>query len=100
MINPIDMRIQHLPLFEKPVSEQELNVNTPTFLDIFKSIAGEAAAAQEVKAQDILDIMLGDVDDLERVQTNITKAQVSLELLTSVRNSILDAYNDIIKMGI
>jgi flagellar hook-basal body complex protein FliE len=44
--------------------------------------------------------MLGDVDDLERIQSNITKAQISLELLVNVRNVTLEAYNEIIKMSI
>jgi flagellar hook-basal body complex protein FliE len=44
--------------------------------------------------------MLGNVDDLERIQANITKAQIAMELHTNTRNTALEAYNEIVKMGI
>jgi len=106
MINQIQNTLQPLqpasPLLggNKIQEQSDINISAPTFLDIFKNIVGETADAQNQKAKDMLDLMLGDVDDLERIQTNITKAQISLELLTNVRNATLEAYNEIIKMSI
>jgi len=99
MINNIQPIQPMTPLFDSPKTEQP-DVSAPTFLDVFKTIAGQAGETQSVKAQDMLDLMLGDVDDLERVQANITKAQIAMELLTNTRNAALEAYNEIIKMGI
>jgi len=100
MINQINPNLRGLtPLLDtKPLSEQ--NVDMPTFIDVFKRIAGDAASSQQVRAQDMLDLMLGEVDDLERIQINIAKAQISMELLTNVRNAVLESYNEIIKMSI
>ena len=99
MINQITKPVGLTPLLDtKPLKEQDIDM--PTFLDVFKRIAGDAASNQQIKAQDMLDIMLGNVDDLERVQTNITKAQLSMELLTNTRNAMLEAYNEIVKMSI
>jgi flagellar hook-basal body complex protein FliE len=81
-------------------TKNDLKAGAPTFLDVYKNILGEAAGTQSQKAADMLDLMLGDVDDLERIQSNITKAQISLELLVNVRNVTLEAYNEIIKMSI
>ncbi|MCL2696922.1 MAG: flagellar hook-basal body complex protein FliE [Oscillospiraceae bacterium] len=67
---------------------------------MFKSIMGGAADTQAQKSQDMLDLMLGNVDDLERISSNVTKAQVALELLVNTRNVALEAYNEIIKMSI
>jgi len=104
MIIPIGDRISPIQPIKNPFLEEqkteELPVGAPTFLDVFKSIIGETAAAQDQKAQDMLDLMLGDVDDIERIQANITKAQVSMELLVTVKNSTVEAYNEIIKMSI
>ena len=87
------------PLIDtKPIQNQD--VDMPTFIDVFKRIAGDAATSQQVKSQDMLDLMLGDVDDLERIQANMTKAQISMELLVNVRNATLEAYNEIVKMSI
>ncbi|MCL2019916.1 MAG: flagellar hook-basal body complex protein FliE [Oscillospiraceae bacterium] len=102
MINQIYSPLKPIAPIPGAYTVQDGNINTkvPTFLDVFKSLVGETAAAQEQKAKDILDVMLGDADDLERIQPNIAKAQISLELLTNVRNATLDSYNEIIKMSI
>jgi len=102
MINQIQNTLQPVsPLLGNRNQAPEVSdLRTPNFIDVFKNIVTETSAAQDQKAKDILDLMLGDVDDLERIQTNITKAQVSLELLINVRNATLEAYNEIIKMSI
>ncbi|MCL2637710.1 MAG: flagellar hook-basal body complex protein FliE [Oscillospiraceae bacterium] len=102
MINQINSQIQPLGglLGNQNTQKDELNINSPSFLDVFKSIAGGAAQTQAQKSQDMLDLMLGNVDDLERIGSNMTKAQVALELLVNVRNTTLEAYNEIIKMSI
>jgi len=103
MVNNINQFRPIQPLgdmFDKPKSDEQNAVGTPTFLDVFKGIVGEANETQTLKTQDMLDLMLGNVDDLERVQANITKAQIAMELLTTTRNTALEAYNEIIKMGI
>ncbi|MDR2558266.1 MAG: flagellar hook-basal body complex protein FliE [Oscillospiraceae bacterium] len=78
----------------------DVSINAPNFLDVFKSIVGGAADTHAQKSQDMLDLMLGNVDDLERISANQTKAQVALELLVNTRNVTLEAYNEIIKMSI
>jgi len=88
------------PMFGPPKSEETVGAGAPTFLDVFKSIMGETVAAQEQKSRDMLDLMLGDVDDLVSIQNNIVKAQISLEVMTAVKNSVVEAYNEIIKMNI
>ena len=104
MIDPIGARISPIPPIRNPFEEQQKTeappAGTPTFLDVFKNIVGEANAAQEQRTQDMFDLLLGDVDDIERIQANITKAQVSLELLVTVKNATVEAYNEIIKMSI
>jgi flagellar hook-basal body complex protein FliE len=99
MINNIQQMQPLGSLFEAPKPEKT-DAAAPTFLDVFRNIVGDANQTQAIKAQDMLDLMLGDVDDLERVQANITKAQIAMELLTNTRNTVLEAYNEIIKMGI
>jgi flagellar hook-basal body complex protein FliE len=99
MVNQINTSILPLGINGKPQIENQ-NFTSPHFLDVFKSIVGDAQATQAQKSQDMLDLMLGNVDDLERIQSNITKAQISLEMLTNTRNAVLEAYNEIIKMSI
>jgi flagellar hook-basal body complex protein FliE len=102
MINQIQSTIQPIGnlLGNQEQRQEEFNINSPNFLDVFRSIVGGAAETQEQKSKDMLDLMLGNIDDLERIQGNITKAQVALELLVNTRNAALEAYNEIIKMSI
>ena len=44
--------------------------------------------------------MLGDTDNLEEIQANIAKAEIATELLVTVKNAAVDAYNEIIKMSV
>jgi flagellar hook-basal body complex protein FliE len=99
MVNQINSNILPLGTYGKPQIEKD-NLTSPSFLDVFKNIVGDAQASSVQRSQDMLDLMLGDVDDIERIQANIAKAQLSLELLVNTRNAVLESYNEIIKMSI
>lgn len=99
MVNQINSNILPLGTGGRPQIEKE-TLTSPNFLDVFRNIVGDAQATQAQKSQDMLDLMLGDVDDIERIQGNLAKAQISLELLTNTRNALLESYNEIIKMSI
>jgi flagellar hook-basal body complex protein FliE len=101
MVNQINTNIQSIQtaLGNRDRAQND-DLKSPNFLDVFKNIVGDAAQTQTQKSQDMLDLMLGNVDDLERIGSNMTKAQVALELLVNVRNATLEAYNEIIKMSI
>lgn len=107
-ITPISSRIVPLEAMEsKLISSQKVNeseqseeIGSPSFLDVFTGIVNSAVETDAQKNQDMLDLMLGDVDNLEQIEINKTKALVATELLVNVKNSVVDAYNEIIKMSI
>lgn len=106
LIVPLTSNITPLEPIEKislkPQTEQvvEPERSEPTFLDAMKGLWDNAAEAQAVKNQDMVNLMLGDTDSLEQMQINITKAQVATELLVNVKNAAVDAYNEIMRMSI
>ena len=71
-----------------------------SFLDIFKGMVTNVIETNEQVDRDAIDLMLGNIDDLATVQANITKANVAVDLLVSVKNEIISAYNNIINMQI
>ena len=75
-------------------------LRTGTFLDALKGFWDQAAEAQAQKSEDMMNIMLGDTESLERVQMNIAKAEISTELLVNIKNAVVDAYNEIMRMSI
>jgi len=73
---------------------------TGTFLDALTGLWNQAADAQAQKSEDMMNVMLGDTESLEKMQMNIAKAEVATELLVNVKNAVVDAYNEIMRMSI
>lgn len=78
----------------------EGSLKTGTFLDALTGLWDQAAEAQAQKSEDMMNIMLGDTDNLEEIQMNIAKAEISTELLVNIKNAVVDAYNEIMRMSI
>ena len=47
-----------------------------------------------------IDLMLGEIDDLAQVQVNLEKAATAVDLLVTVKNKAVDAYNEIMRMNV
>lgn len=84
----------------KETEAESSDVSAPTFLDVFSGIINNAVDANAQKSADIVQLMTGDTDNLEQIQANLTKAEVATELLVTVKNTVVDSYNEIIKMSI
>lgn len=80
--------------------DAEIDVTKASFLDIFKGMVNNVIETNEQVDRDMIDLMLGNVDDLATVQSNITKAGIAVDLLVTVKNEALSAYNSIINMQI
>ena len=77
-----------------------VDVEKASFLDIFRGLVNNVIETNEQVDRDAIDIMLGDIDDLATVQANIEKANTAVELLVTVKNEVISAYNSIINMQI
>lgn len=56
---------------------------------------------QIVKADDgVRRLALGDTDNLHQVMTNLEQAKLSFELMVQVRNKLLDAYQELMRMQV
>lgn len=71
-----------------------------SFLDIFKGMVTNVVETNQQVDQDAIDLMLGNIDDLATVQANVTKANIAVDLLVSVKNEVISSYNSIINMTI
>lgn len=77
-----------------------VDVEKASFFDVFRGMVNNVVETNEQVDRDAIDIMLGNVDNLAEVQMNITKANIAVEMLTTVKNEVLSAYNSIINMQI
>lgn len=89
-------RMQHMDAGEAVVADPQ----KASFLDIFKGMVTNVIETNEQVDRDAIDLMLGNIDDLATVQANITKANIAVDLLVSVKNEVISSYNNIINMQI
>ncbi|MDR2909171.1 MAG: flagellar hook-basal body complex protein FliE [Oscillospiraceae bacterium] len=70
----------------------------------FKSIFGDALselnAANAQKEQDTIALATGNVDDIAAISANSLKAETMTQLLVQVRNSLLDSYQEIMRLNV
>lgn len=85
---------------DKSNQKYAVNVEDASFLDIFRGMVDSVIETNEQVDRDAIDLMLGNIDDLAQVQANITKAATAVELLVTVKNEALSAYNTIINMQV
>ncbi len=91
-INPLNTMSQ----VEKPQQEEAVS----GFSDIFKQAIKNAEDTREICEQDSVKVALGEIDDLHTVQINLQKAATAMEVLVSMKNTAVDSYNEIMRMGI
>lgn len=53
-----------------------------------------------VAENEVQRLALGDTDNLHQVMLNLERARLSLDLVVQVRNRLLDAYQDILRMQV
>ena len=100
VVTPLESVSRAFDVQKEEKAETTEAVNPPTFLDVFREIFSNAVETNQQKQADILQLMMGDTDNLEAIQANITKAEIATELLVAVKNTAVDAYKEIIQMSI
>lgn len=75
----------------------ETNVSFHSMLSDAISQADELQAVSEAGTQALLS---GEVDDIAKVMIDGTKAELSLNMVIQIRNKVLDAYNEIMRMSL
>ncbi len=71
-----------------------------SFSDILGDIYNFAQDTDTADKGSTLSLLTGDVDDISSVMIDSQKAELALNLTIEVRNKVLDAYNEIMKMQV
>lgn len=99
-IVPLTSNITPLETSSAKKQTEEGTEGEATFLDIFESLVNNVKETEAQVQQDAIDLMLGDVDDLAQIQVNLEKAATAVDLLVTVKNKAVDAYNEIMRMTV
>ena len=76
------------------------NKNKLSFKSIFDNALNDYMESEAKVDEDIYKLSTGQSDDLHNLMINAQKAEVSLDLVIQLRNKALDAYNEIMRMGV
>lgn len=74
--------------------------STSMFKGILDNLVNGVNTTNNALEGDIVKAASGELDNPNQLLIDSTKAKIALQLITSVRNNALSAYNDIIKMSI
>lgn len=81
-------------------SASKTNDSSSMFSDILDNLIDNVNSTNSALEGDIVKAAEGELDNPHQLVIDSTKASIALQLLSSVRNDALSAYNDIIKMSI
>lgn len=71
-----------------------------TFKDMLTNAIAEADDLYAVTQADTQALLAGEVDDLSQVMINSAKSELALNMVIQVRNKVVDAYNEIMRMQV
>lgn len=70
------------------------------FRNVFNQAVSNVVETEQVLAQEQYKFLTGQSQDTHSLSVAATQAQISLELLTSLRDKSLEAYNELMRLNI
>jgi len=70
------------------------------FSSIFANALEDAADAESVDRQGSLALLSGEVNDIHTVTLEVQQAELTLRLAVEIRNKLVDAYNELLRMSV
>jgi flagellar hook-basal body complex protein FliE len=80
--------------------KQTPNENERSFVGILKSAVNEVNQLQQEAEQGIQQLATGSGKDIHQTMIAIEKAEISFQLMMQVRNKIIAAYEEIMRMQV
>lgn len=97
------MEIRQISSLSRPISNASGANNESAslgFADILKSIIDEAQALRQVDLHNNALLATREIESLHKPMIDMKKAELALQFTLQVRNKILDAYQEIMRMQI
>ncbi|MCK9222351.1 MAG: flagellar hook-basal body complex protein FliE [Limnochordia bacterium] len=91
-IRPLQLQIQQ-PL-------NRIDGQGSSFADLLKEAGKDLLVSQKQAHQEALDLASGQTDNLHGVMVTMQKAELNLQLAIQVRNKVVEAYNEIMRIQV
>lgn len=96
--------MNHLRLIQdlknSPNSSASKSIQGPAFSDYLSEQIGKVNATITTADQKVADVTTGKSKNLHEMMVALNKAELSLKMLTSVRNKAVEAYQEIMRMSL
>lgn len=99
-LQPITSLAPISPLIKPNKVEGAGGENQIPFKSMFTDAVNSLKETDQNLQNEIQKVVLGETDDLHSVNIASTKAALALENVVQLRNKALDAYNEIMRMGV
>jgi len=100
-ISPLPPNILNLINNEPVRTGQSISgESSGNFADILTESFKTAGKTDAIDKVNSLDLLTGENDDLSGLLIDAQKAELALQLALQIRNKVIDAYNEIIKMSV
>jgi flagellar hook-basal body complex protein FliE len=83
-----------------PLAPGQTDPSHKTFADTLKDAVGQVNTLQKVSDQKAQDLATGKTTDIPDVMMAAEKADIALRMMVQVRNKIIQAYEDVMKMQV
>jgi len=100
-VNPITPNITQL-FISDPVSSaaSELKGSRDSFANVLTEAFNTASQTDAADKGSALQMLMGESDDLSGLLIDAQKAELSLQLALQIRNKVIDAYNEVMRMSV
>ena len=101
-VNPLSSNIRNILANDqiRPALSSEAKDALGSFADILSDSLKTASIADSTDKASAIELLTGQSDDLSGLLLDAQKAELSLNLALQIRNKVIDAYNEIIRMQV
>ncbi|MCA9319411.1 MAG: flagellar hook-basal body complex protein FliE [Planctomycetes bacterium] len=83
----------------KPATTSQ-DPGTSDFGKVFEGLIRETSGAQQVADDSVRKLVAGETDDVHQVMIAMSKADLSFRMMLEVRNKLVDAYQEVMRMQV
>lgn len=101
MTAPIDPNVLRIAeTLESTAASPGKDANGKNFADVLGDLVKEADQLQKDSASKVAGFSEGKVDDIHDVMIAMTKADVSFRMMLEVRNKLVEAYQEVMRIQV
>lgn len=92
--------IQQLQELQSKLKAPVAEAGAPSFKELLSQAIAEVDQAHKVSDQQIQGVLSGEVQDVHSAMIAMQKADLSFQMMMQVRNKLIDAYHEVMRMQV